>query len=58
MTEQEAIEVIKILVQADGSCESCAGKLINKFIKVFPEYKPLAIAKFLIDFEANLPEDL
>jgi len=38
MKKEEAEEVIKIMLEADGGCEYCVSDLLKLFCKEFPEY--------------------
>lgn len=42
MTDEEVRKVINILLEADGECYICSGKLVEDFIGEFPKYKALA----------------
>ena len=42
MLKTEAAKVIYILLQADGGCPDCTGRLISLFKGAFPEYANLA----------------
>ncbi len=54
MNRQEAEEVLKIMVTADGGCLYCAQKLFIRFIEEFPEFRELAEEIFEERFGKNL----
>lgn len=39
MNKEEALEVLCIMVTADGSCPSCGRDLISSFLEKFPEFE-------------------
>lgn len=43
MTTEQVTQIIKIMCTADGECNICAGRLVNKFIMEFPEYSDLSL---------------
>jgi hypothetical protein len=45
VSEQEAIEVARIVSMADGGCPSCVSDLIKELQKSFPEVDWLVLAK-------------
>jgi len=56
MKKEEAEEVIKILLKADGGCEYCVESLLKLFCQKFPEFNELAEKTFKEAFNRNLFE--
>ena len=57
MNEQEAEKVVEIMLEADGSCSWCGNKLVNKFIKEFPQFEVLAKKIFYEEHRRELASD-
>ena len=56
MKKEEAEEVIKILLKAEGGCEYCVESLLKLFCQKFPEFNELAEKAFKEAFNRNLFE--
>jgi len=56
--KEEAEEVLKILLTADGGCEYCVESLLKLFCEKFPEFSELAERVFKDAFNKSLFEDL
>ena len=56
MKKEEAEEVIKILLKADGGCEYCVESLLKLFCQKFLEFNELAEKAFKEAFNRNLFE--
>ncbi len=58
MRKEEAEEVIKIMLSADGGCEYCVAELLESFCTGFPDYKELAKTAFRDRFGIKLEDFL
>lgn len=60
MKQDEAKEVIKLMLTADGGCQYCVSDLLKLFCTEFPEHKELAKKAFRkmfgIELESHLDE--
>jgi hypothetical protein len=43
MTKEEARKILEIMSTADGGCKYCAGDLLERFLKEFPEHFEVAV---------------
>lgn len=50
MKKSDAEKVLKIMATADRDCEVCAGGLMEKFVKEYPEHTELADAIYKNEF--------
>lgn len=57
MNKDEAIQVIKILLEADGGCYTCAYSLIKLFIEDFPNFKDVAKELYYSKFNKKIDGD-
>lgn len=57
MSPEHAKAVLLIMVTADGSCFSCARKLLTKFIAKFPEHAQLAAEVYEKYYEEPFSKD-
>lgn len=57
MNEQEVEKIIGIMLTADGCCSWCGNKLVNKFIKEFPQFEVLAKKLFYEEHRRELASD-
>ena len=54
MSDSEAYDVLKILLQADGgNCRSCAGELFRLFVARFPQLLSLALVAWRQEYEED-----
>ena len=58
MRKEEAEEVIKIMLSADGGCEYCVADLLQLFCTRFPDYKEPAEKAFRDRFGIRLEDFL
>jgi len=58
MKEEEVEKIIKIMLEADDSCYFCGSDLVNKFIKIYPQFKVLARNLFYEQHKKELKEDM